>query len=43
VGINKSGQVLSVKLDEQTIVAYIALKLDKPRLVTFIQADCVSE
>jgi len=34
VGINKSGQVLSVKLDEQTIVAYIALKLDKPRLAS---------
>lgn len=33
VGLNKSGQVLSVRLNEDAIVSYIALKLDKPRLV----------
>lgn len=36
MGLNKSGQVLSVKLNEDAIVSYIALKLDKPRLVRFL-------
>lgn len=34
VGLNKSGQVLSVRLNEDAIVSYIALKLDKPRLAS---------
>jgi hypothetical protein len=33
VGLNKSGQVLSVRLNEEAIVSHIAIKLDKPRLV----------
>jgi clathrin heavy chain len=34
VGVNKSGQVLSVRLNEDAIVSHIAFKLDKQRLAS---------